>query len=62
MSNKKLPAHTKSSGNIFADLGLPNAEERQLKAALEAKLKPTQTGTTGLVEMKRPNPTVGKIK
>jgi hypothetical protein len=29
-----LPAHEIGSGNIFADLGLPNAEEHQLKAAL----------------------------
>jgi hypothetical protein len=29
---EKIPAHTKGSGNIFADLGLRNAEERQLKA------------------------------
>ena len=33
-TKKKLPPHTKGSGNIFADLGLPNAEEHQLKAAL----------------------------
>ena len=36
---KKLPAHEKGSGNIFADLGLPNAEEHQLKAALVVQLK-----------------------
>jgi hypothetical protein len=34
MSAKKLPANEIGSGNIFADLGLPNAEEHQLKAAL----------------------------
>ena len=33
-TKKKLPAHTKGSGNIFADLGIPNAEQHQLKAAL----------------------------
>ncbi len=31
MSKKILPAHEVGSGNIFADLGLPNAEEHQLK-------------------------------
>jgi len=30
----KTPEHTVSSGNVFADLGLPNAEELQAKAAL----------------------------
>jgi len=30
----KTPKHTVSSGNVFADLGLPNAEEFQAKAAL----------------------------
>jgi predicted XRE-type DNA-binding protein len=34
---KTLPAHDIGSGNIFADLGLPNAEEHQLKAALAAQ-------------------------
>ena len=38
-TRKKLPAHEKGSGNIFADLGLPNAEEHQLKAALVVQLK-----------------------
>jgi hypothetical protein len=33
-----LPAHEIGSGNIFADLGLPNAEEHQLKAALVVQL------------------------
>jgi hypothetical protein len=33
MSKKPLPAHDIGSGNIFADLALPNAEEHQLKAA-----------------------------
>ena len=61
-AKKKLPAHTKSSGNIFADLGLPNAEEHQLKAALVVQLKRlmaerglTQTDTAGLVAMKQPD-------
>jgi predicted XRE-type DNA-binding protein len=30
----KTPEHTVSSGNVFADLELPNAEELQAKAAL----------------------------
>jgi hypothetical protein len=38
-TKKKLPAHSRGSGNIFADLGLPNAEEHQLKAALVVQLK-----------------------
>jgi predicted XRE-type DNA-binding protein len=33
-----LPAHQISSGNIFADLGLPNTDEHQLKAALVVQL------------------------
>ena len=52
-AKKKIPAHTKGSGNIFADLGLPNAEERQLKAAqvvqrkrLMAERRLPQTGAT----------------
>jgi predicted XRE-type DNA-binding protein len=38
-TKKKLPTHHRGSGNIFADLGLPNAEEHQLKAALVVQLK-----------------------
>jgi predicted XRE-type DNA-binding protein len=38
-TKKKLPAHDVGSGNIFADLGLPNAQEHQLKAALVVQLK-----------------------
>ena len=38
-TKKKLPAHSRGSSNIFADLGLPNAEEHQLKAALVVQLK-----------------------
>jgi predicted XRE-type DNA-binding protein len=30
----KTPEHTVSGGNVFADLGLPNAEELQAKAVL----------------------------
>jgi predicted XRE-type DNA-binding protein len=38
MSKKALPAHEIGSGNIFADLGLPNAEEHQLKATMVVQL------------------------
>jgi predicted XRE-type DNA-binding protein len=58
---KKLPVHVKGSGNIFADLDLPNAEEHQLKAALVVQLKRliagralTQTAAAKLTEMKQP--------
>jgi predicted XRE-type DNA-binding protein len=61
-TKKKLPAHTRGSGNIFADLGLPNAEEHQLKAALVVQLKRlmaereiTQTEAAKMVEMKQPD-------
>ena len=61
-TKKKLPAHTKGSGNIFADLGLPNAEEHQLKAALVVQLKRliaerelSQVSAAKLVEMKQPD-------
>nr|WP_157043698.1 helix-turn-helix transcriptional regulator [Nitrobacter hamburgensis] len=61
-TKKKLPAHTKGSGNIFADLGLPNAEEHHLKAALVLQLKRlmaereiTQTEAAKLVDMKQPD-------
>jgi predicted XRE-type DNA-binding protein len=60
--SKKLPAHTKGSGNIFADLGLPNAEEHQLKAALLVQIKRlivdrqlTQTEAAKLIKMKQPD-------
>ena len=59
---KKLPAHEVGSGNIFADLGLPNAEEHQLKAALVVQLKRliaerglTQVAAAKLVGMKQPD-------
>ena len=38
MSKRKLPPHIIGSGNIFADLGLPNAEEHLLKAELIVQL------------------------
>lgn len=59
---KKLPPHTVGSGNIFADLGLPNAEEHQLKAGLLIQIKRliaqrglTQTDAAKLVQMKQPD-------
>ncbi len=59
---KRLPAHEVGSGNIFADLGLPNAEEHQLKAALVVQLKRliaerelTQSATARLIGMKQPD-------
>jgi predicted XRE-type DNA-binding protein len=62
MGIRKLPAHTKGSGNIFADLGLPNAEEHQLKAALLVQIKRlivdrqlTQTEAAKLTKMKQPD-------
>jgi predicted XRE-type DNA-binding protein len=62
MSTKKLPAHEIGSGNIFADLGLPNAQEHQLKAALIVQLKRliaerglTQTAAAELTGLKQPD-------
>jgi predicted XRE-type DNA-binding protein len=61
-SKKKLPAHEQGSGNIFADLGLPYAEEHLLKAALVVQLKRliaerelTQTAAAKLIDMKQPD-------
>ena len=61
-TKKKLPAHEKGSGNIFADLGLPNAEDHRLKAALVVQLKRliaerelTQTAAAKLIAMKQPD-------
>lgn len=39
MKNPELPFHEVSSGNIFADLGLPHAEELLLKAQVASGLK-----------------------
>jgi len=62
MSKKPLPAHEVGSGNIFADLGLPNAEEHQLKAALVVQLKRlikerrlTQVAAAKLIGIKQPD-------
>ena len=37
MTKRKIEAH-ESSGNVFADLGLPDSEERLLKAGIVAEL------------------------
>jgi predicted XRE-type DNA-binding protein len=34
----KPPKHEKSSGNVFADLGLPNADELLLKAQIVSEI------------------------
>ncbi len=38
MNRKALPAHDIGSGNIFADLGLPDAETHFLKAKIVAEI------------------------
>jgi len=57
-----LPAFEVGSGNIFADLGLPNAEEHLLKAGLVVRLgqlikarKLTQTAAAKLLGVKQPD-------
>ena len=59
---KELPAFEVGSGNIFADLGLPNPEEHQLKAALVVQLerlikarKLTQTAAAKQIGIKQPD-------
>ena len=59
---KPLPAHQIGSGNIFADIGLPNAEEHQLKAELVVQLnrliktrKLTQMAAARLTNVKQPD-------
>jgi predicted XRE-type DNA-binding protein len=37
MTKRKIEAH-ESSGNVFADLGLPDSEDRLLKAGIVAEL------------------------
>jgi predicted XRE-type DNA-binding protein len=37
MTKRKIEAH-ESSGNVFADLGLPDSEERMLKAGIVTEL------------------------
>ena len=62
MSKKTLPAHDIGSGNIFADLGLPNAGEHRLKAALVVQLgrlikerKLSQVDAARLLGVKQPD-------
>ena len=62
MSKKALPAHDIGCGNIFADLGLPNAEEHLLKASLVVQLhrlikarKLTQVAAAKLIGIKQPD-------
>jgi predicted XRE-type DNA-binding protein len=38
MTKRKIEAH-ESSGNVFADLGLPDSEERMLKAGIVIELR-----------------------
>jgi predicted XRE-type DNA-binding protein len=38
MTKRKMEAHV-SSGNVFADLGLPDSEERMLKAGIVIELR-----------------------
>src|SRR5450756_1911339 len=58
----EVPAHEIGSGNIFADLGLPNAEEHLLKASLVVQLnrlikarKLTQVAAAKLIGVKQPD-------
>jgi len=57
----KTPKHTVSSGNVFADLELPNAEELQAKAALANQIASivthrhlTQVETAGILGTRQP--------
>ena len=57
-----MPAHDIGNGNIFADLGLPNADEHQLKAALVIQLgrlvkerKLSQIDAAKLLGIKQPD-------
>jgi predicted XRE-type DNA-binding protein len=59
---KRLPVFEVGSGNIFADLGLPNAEEHLLKASLVVQLhrlikarKLTQTAAAKIAGIKQPD-------
>lgn len=59
--NTKTLDHTVSSGNVFADLGLPNPQELQAKAALANQIASivahrhlTQTETAKLLGTRQP--------
>lgn len=62
MKRKKSPAVEIGSGNIFADLGLPNAEEHLLKASAVVQLhrlikarKLTQIAAARIAGIKQPD-------
>jgi predicted XRE-type DNA-binding protein len=62
MKRKASAAYEVGSGNVFADLGLPNAEEHQLKAVLVVQLqrfikgrKLTQSAAAKLIGIKQPD-------
>jgi predicted XRE-type DNA-binding protein len=59
---KKLPAHEAGSGNIFADLGLPDAEDLLLKSQIVVELhrlirqhKLTQTAAARRIGIGQPD-------
>ena len=62
MTGKKLPVHDVGSGNVFADLGLPDAGEHYVKAQIVAEIhkiiksrKLTQTKAGALMGIGQPN-------
>ena len=50
MTKRKVEAY-EGSGNVFADLGLPNPEERKLKASIVIELQRLVKGR-GLTQVK----------
>lgn len=61
MAKTKAEKITRGTGNVFADLGLPDAEERQTKLRLAFELnrviderKLTQTATADLLDINQP--------
>ena len=54
-TRKKLPAHEIGTGNVFADLGLPNAEEHLQLKRLIAERSLTQTAAGKLLGIKQPD-------
>lgn len=61
MSEKKRSAFLRGSGNVFADVGLPNAEEALAKARLAEAIAAaierrelTQTETAGILGVDQP--------
>lgn len=60
-NNAVVPEATLSSGNVFADMGLPNADELLLKAGLAMEIngiiherKLTQTAAAGVLGLHQP--------